>query len=323
MSAYPEQGRSAFRHVAAIYDSDRAFLKLVSSFLLDGVASGEATLAALGPDHTRLLREALPKDTDVTFLDAGTHNAQPASAIRALQEVFAAQMADGADAIRIVGEAPNSAKGTAWEGWAGYEAVINRAYETFPLRKLCAYDRRVTSREVLHDVERTHPSFVTAADGHRPSDRYEAPEAFLTRRPPSRPEDVEHGPADVELVDPLPATARRGLADLCRRGGVTADATDDLKIAVNEIVTNATLYGKAPVTLRAWVAPERVVVTVHDCGPGPSDPFAGLLPAAGDGGEGGYGLWIAHQLLPRVTMDREFGGFTVRLVAGRVQGSEV
>ncbi|WP_396135249.1 hypothetical protein [Amycolatopsis sp. A133] len=58
-----------------------------------------------------------------------------------------------------------------------------------------------------------------------------------------------------------------------------------------------------------------MVVSVHDAGEGPTDPFAGLLPA--DRTTGGRGLWIAHQICSQVTLHRDDTGFTARLVAGR------
>ncbi|MDG4801890.1 ATP-binding protein [Micromonospora sp. WMMD980] len=86
-------------------------------------------------------------------------------------------------------------------------------------------------------------------------------------------------------------------------------------MAVSEVVGNALRHGTPPVRLRLWSAPDRIVVAVHDRGPGPKDPYAGLLPA-GDGTEGGLGLWITHQSCDHVTHHRDADGFTIRLTAG-------
>jgi anti-sigma regulatory factor (Ser/Thr protein kinase) len=56
------------------------------------------------------------------------------------------------------------------------------------------------------------------------------------------------------------------------------------------------------------------VVAVTDGGDGPTDPFAGLLPAR-NGSGGGLGLWLTHQLCDHVTLGRTGEGFTIRLVA--------
>jgi anti-sigma regulatory factor (Ser/Thr protein kinase) len=86
-------------------------------------------------------------------------------------------------------------------------------------------------------------------------------------------------------------------------------------IAVSETVTNAICHGRPPTQLRVWPARDRIVVTVTDQGRGPSDPFAGLLPAA-KAPAGGLGLWLTHQLCNLVTFDHREDGFTVRLIAG-------
>jgi hypothetical protein len=54
-------------------------------------------------------------------------------------------------------------------------------------------------------------------------------------------------------------------AHCCLLGGGTPEA-----------VTNALLNPAA--TVRIWAAPNRIVVHVHDNGPGPPDPLAGLIP---------------------------------------------
>jgi len=82
------------------------------------------------------------------------------------------------------------------------------------------------------------------------------------------------------------------------------------------VVTNAMLYGGDPVRARAWALDEGVVVVVDDGGHGVDDPYAGLLPSLRDDGEGGYGLWMAHQLCREVQLERRPGGFRVRLLAG-------
>ena len=87
-------------------------------------------------------------------------------------------------------------------------------------------------------------------------------------------------------------------------------------IGVSEALTNAIRHGRPPVELRAWAAPERVLVIVRDRGSGPSDPYAGYLPRRGEQVDTGLGLWIIHQVCSRVTLTHAPEGFTVRLVAG-------
>ncbi len=117
-----------------------------------------------------------------------------------------------------------------------------------------------------------------------------------------------------ELTDPRPSAARRAVTDFDKTDLPDAEI-DDLVLAVSEIVGNALRYGRSPARMRIWADAEHTVVTVHDTGEGPGDPFAGLLPAARD--IGGRGLWITHQACSQVALHRDGTGFTVRLTAGR------
>lgn len=94
-----------------------------------------------------------------------------------------------------------------------------------------------------------------------------------------------------------------------------AAEVEDLMVSVSEVVTNALRHGRPPVRLRAWSDTDHVVVTCHDTGTGPTDPFAGLLPAP-DREIGGLGLWLTHQLCTHVALHHDDTGFTVRLTAG-------
>jgi anti-sigma regulatory factor (Ser/Thr protein kinase) len=77
------------------------------------------------------------------------------------------------------------------------------------------------------------------------------------------------------------------------------------------------------VLVLAWATADRVVVSIHDSGPGPSDPFVGLLPRPrqplpdGQSAGGGRGLWITHQLCSHVSLLYD-DGFTIRLIAGQL-----
>ncbi len=127
---------------------------------------------------------------------------------------------------------------------------------------------------------------------------------------------VEATVPDVELVDPTPFSARsavRVLIDSGRSARLAAEDEEGLIGAVSEVVTNALVHGVAPVLVRGWVGPERIVVTVHDRGAGPADADVGAQPDSRGPGLGGFGLWLAHELCAEVAMGVDGGGFTVRL----------
>lgn len=96
-------------------------------------------------------------------------------------------------------------------------------------------------------------------------------------------------------------------AHCCLLGGGTPEA-----------VTNALLNPAA--TVRIWAAPNRIVVHVHDNGPGPPDPLAGLIPPASSAADAELGLWLTHQLDIDVALIYGDDGFTVRLRGGTITG---
>lgn len=307
------RGHQGYFHEAALYSSDDELLEIVIPFLAEGVAAGEPTLVVLGEQREELVRRAMSDDCGVVFMSS-TQYTRPASAIKRYRELLAGHVAAGARQIRAVGEVPHPGTGAPWGWWSRYEAAVNHAYQDFPLWGVCPYDTRVTPDEVLEDVVRTHPRFVTADGRHVPNARYELPVDFLVR-PASVIDSLELSPPVLELTDPLPAVARHAVI---AASGVTCLDTgqvDDMVFAASEVVSNALRYGRHPVRLRLWTAPDRLVLTVTDQGKGPDNPFVGFLPEENTC-SAGFGLWITNQICDYVELDRTEDGFTVRLVVG-------
>ncbi|WP_225440012.1 sensor histidine kinase [Amycolatopsis eburnea] len=311
----PAAGTAAkgYDHAAVQYASDEELLAVGVPFLTAGIAAGEPTAVSLAPERAELLREALPPGSGTHFLPTDDLYARPAVAIRSYRELLAGFVDAGATGIRVFGEIPRAAIDTSWDWWARYEAAVNHAYGQFPLRSVCAYDTRTTPRHVLDDVARTHPFVAVPGGEYRPNDGYVDPLAFLAVPRPTAPHPIQRAEPLVVLTDPQPREARQAVL-AANRTGLPAAEIDDLVLAVSEIADNALRHGRPPVTLRIWAGPGCMVVTVHDTGDGPGDPFAGLLPA--DREVGGRGLWITHQICGEVTLHRDDTGFTARLTAG-------
>ncbi|MFE9750207.1 anti-sigma factor RsbA family regulatory protein [Saccharothrix saharensis] len=316
MTTSTDKSGRGYDHAAVYYDSYDELLAVVVPFVRGGVDGGEPTVVSLDKVKSDLVRAALPDASNVEFLVADDLYARPAAAIKSYRELMAAFVADGAQAIRIFGEVPRSGLGPTWDWWARYEAAVNHIYDEFPLRSMCGYDTRTTPRHVLDDVARTHPFVVTADGLHLRDDRYVEPPVFLTTPRTMTDHPIQHTPPLVDLIDPAPFTARRAVL-AANRTRLTSDELDDLLLATTEVVTNALRHGRPPVRVRAWSDTDRLIVTVHDRGAGPDDPFAGLLPAA-DRSTGGFGLWLAHQLCHHVTFAGDEQGFTIRLTMGDV-----
>jgi anti-sigma regulatory factor (Ser/Thr protein kinase) len=307
-------GHTGYYHTAGCFGSDEELIQLAVPFLMGGVASGEPSLVALGERNAELVRAALPADAAVTFLSGGAVYERPATAIRSYRKLLAGHVAGGASQIRIFGELTMVAQGVTWDWWARYESAINQAYDDFPLWSICAYDTRTTPPAALADVMRTHPRTVLPDGRHVPNAGFTDPHLYLSEQHPPIPDPLQSDEPVAELIDPTLSEARHAVR-AASRGHVAPAEVDDLIVAVSEAVANAQRHGLGPARLRLWSGPERLVVTVTDAGPGPKDPFAGLLPA-GDGTNGGLGLWIAHQSCNHVAFYRNADGFTIRLTAG-------
>ncbi|GHF60803.1 hypothetical protein GCM10017566_37690 [Amycolatopsis bartoniae] len=298
------------------YSSDKALLDTAVPFLLGGIEAGEPTVVSLGERKTALLRERLGDLDGLVYQGGGAVYARPAVAIRAYRDLLTGFVAEGAAQIRVIGEIPPEGLGATWDWWARYEATVNVAYREFPLWSMCIYDTRSTPAHVLDDVARTHPRRAGPGGDHRPNPDYVGAAGFLSAPRVVEPDPVEATPPLVDVTGVAPSAARRALLGV-NSAGVGQDDFEDFLVAVSEVVTNAIEHGAPPVRMRCWATDGRLVVTVTDRGPGPADPFAGLLPAA-KAPNGGLGLWLAHQLCNHVVFGRnQEGDFVVRLTAGR------
>lgn len=313
-------GYTGYFHEALPYASDEDLLAVVVPFLRGGATAGEPTVVALGEQHAALVRAALaPEVADhVVFHPGGDMYARPASAIRSYRQLLAGYAAAGAPQIRIIGELPPAELGATWDWWARYESAINDAYDEFPLWSMCAYDTRTTPAHVLADVARTHPRTARPGDHHDPNVHYVEPRQFLRMGTSSVPDPLQHTAPAVDLKDPTAAETRAAISRLneTATGAIlTEEKLGDLQLAVTEAVANGLVHGTPPVLVRCWANASRVVVTVTDRGHGPSDPFAGLQAAA-HAPNGGFGLWLTHQLCDHVTMTHADDGFTLRMTSG-------
>ena len=112
---------------------------------------------------------------------------------------------------------------------------------------------------MLDVAERAHPRIVSPSGAHRANDRFQ--DAAVFQGPPCVCDPLEQTMPMIELADRSAAQARQALAQI-GRGRVADTILEDLLIGVTEAVTNALLHGRAPVTVRFWATPDRIVITV-------------------------------------------------------------
>jgi anti-sigma regulatory factor (Ser/Thr protein kinase) len=306
-------GHAGYFHETAFYESDDELLGVVVPFLRGGQEAGEPTLVTLNERNEAIVRAALGDGDGIEWVPASRQYRNPVVTIADYRRRLTALTAAGARQIRVVGDVPHTGTGGCWNSWCRYEAAVNHAYDDFPLWGLCPYDTRTTPDDVLEDVRRTHRHVALPDGRHVVNPAFVDPAAFLAARPAPAPHPLQASPPQLELSGPRPTEARAAVRALAH-GHIPHTAVVDLTLAVSEIVANAHVHGRPPVTVRGWARESHVLVVVHDAGPGPGDPLAGLLPETRTTYEAGagMGLWIAGQLCTEVTLDLS-DGCSVRL----------
>ncbi|MGI5498704.1 anti-sigma factor RsbA family regulatory protein [Lentzea sp. CA-135723] len=306
---------TGFFHETAFYGSDDEFLAHAVPFVENGLREGEPSVVACTKHNTALLRGALG-DTAVMYLPGADQYSRPSESIARFRALFAEHTESGARQMRVVGDVPHSGVGACWDWWARYEAAVNQAYAEFPVWGLCPYDTRTTPKEVLADVLSTHPNITPAPGTHEPNPGYREGLAAS----PQVVDPLEEGLPLVELFDTSAGAVREAVGTAIEPLNLSEDDAHDVVYAASEIVTNGLTHGVAPVRFRLWAGGSRVIVSVTDQGPGPSDPLAGLMPTK-ETLSAGLGLWILHRTCGYVAMGRDGDGFTVRVSVGGSQST--
>lgn len=306
-----DQAGVGFQHEALIFGSDEEYLAAAVPFLRAGLEAGDPTLLSVSQRHRELLDGELGADAAEVIVLAADEYSQPFSTIRFNRIMVRDYFEAGATRVRMLGAVPHGEGPDAWHEWACYEAAINHVYATLPVWGMCPYDTRDTTDEVLVDVGRTHPRLAGAVGDNAD---YVNPAEFVAARDRGDPDPLEEDASVLDLDDPSPREARRHAAALAAGAGLDRAEVEGLEVAVGEIVTNASVHGEPPVTVRGWQGAGRVLVSVRDRGSGPADPFAGYLPG-NLMGEGGFGLNLAYQLCRHVSLAADPDGFTVRMSA--------
>lgn len=310
-------GHAGHFHEAGFYGSDAEFRALIVPFAEEGISAGEPVIIGYDDRKSSLLRSWLTDPSAVEFIADRSLYATPARAIATYRRLFEFHLAMGAEQIRIAGDVPHPGNGGRFEGWDRYESAVNTVWQDFPVWGLCLYDTATAPEAVVDVVRRTHPRIVSPAGDRLPSDRYQRTAEF--QGVAVTPDPLEQAKPAIELTGSSASNAREALAQ-AGRGRVRDSVLDDLLIGTSEAVNNALLHGRAPVSVRIWAVPGRIVVHVHDNGPGPADPLAGLIPPAKGAAYPGLGLWLTHQLDIDVALIYGDHGFTTRLRAGTITG---
>ena len=296
---HPPSG--GFPHDALLYDSVDHLVATIVPFVRDGLDAGDAAVLAVRADSTALLREALGDDPRVVVLDEDrVYGPRTPAAITSFRRLAKEYGPGGGRRVRVVGEIDFGPTERDWLEWERYESVINEALRGWDLWGVCVYDTHRHPAAVLESARRTHGQLVTPTS-RTPNPAYTDPATYL-RSLPVPDEPLERTPPRLSAGDVTDFIGlRHAVAAELAGIAAPADLVEDFLLAVDEMTSNAVRHGLPPVSLRLWTAPDRVVCTITDGGPGWDDPFAGYGPAHGeDLSRGGMGLWLARQLCDHV-----------------------
>ncbi len=298
---------TAFRHELMLYDSRESFVDGAAPFIRDAVAAGEPIMVAIGAEKIELLRSRLGDDAEqVVFADMAELGANPARIIPAWQE-FVDAHADLGRPMRGIGE-PIWAERSPTElvECQCHEALLNVAFADAPdFHLICPYDTDQLDGEVIAEAGRSHP-FVAGA----PSGAYRGDHAV-----PQFAEPLPEPPAPVaehEITHESLADVRARTAAEAERAGLTTRRIHDVVLAVHEVATNSLRHGGGRGVLRIWSDADALVCEVRDHGQIAQRPLVGRVrPALGQAG--GWGLWLANQLVDLVQLRELPDGSVVRL----------
>jgi anti-sigma regulatory factor (Ser/Thr protein kinase) len=305
----PAAATGAFCHEALLYSGLDEFVERTGAFILDAVAASEPILVVVAKEKVDLLTEAIGGPTaGVQFADMDDVGANPARIIPAWYD-FVARQPSGIR-FRGVGE-PISAERSAEAlvECQRHESLLNLAFAgATEWWLLCPYDTTSLDEAVIDEALASHPWVLSDGD-HRPSGTYRdldaiaAPFAHPLSPAPRDAHTVHFGIEDLEDV-------RSVVDSFAHESGLDGRASDFM-LAANEAATNSIRHGGGKGRLKVWRADGSVVCEVVDAG-------AFDVPLAGRRRpqpmqEGGFGVWLLHQLCDLVQVRSIEGGSVVRL----------
>ena len=146
------------------YRTDDEFRTTMGSFLSDGLARSEATLAVTSAPKIELLREQLGGDArSVEFLDAHEFYSTPIAALEAFRRLFEGALKRGAPWVRVIGEPVWATRSAAdVRAWTSYESLFNLVFARAPITVICAYDETSVAAKIVSRAHLTHPSTISA-----------------------------------------------------------------------------------------------------------------------------------------------------------------
>ena len=298
---------SNFEHELVLHHGPAELIDLMVPFMRDGADAGDQVVVVGEPTFVQDLLAAVPDIPDVLAVPEFGRERHPGRDLRKFQQVLSTLEGAG-PRVRVVNQMPTMTDHQ-WHEWRRYEAAANFVLAPYRVWGTCAYDTDRLDARTLEDLTISHSHVKTSA-GRRPSHDFAGLSDHIRSYLDLPPHPIEATQPLLSLQDPSAAAARQVIRSVARTFGLTPTATESAVLAVSETVTNGSLHGREPVSLRVWAEDGRITVAVNDMGTGPH-PLVGLLPVPVDSGSG-RGMWILHQLLADLHHRTDRDGYTVR-----------
>jgi anti-sigma regulatory factor (Ser/Thr protein kinase) len=313
---HPTHATTGFRHEALLYNGTEEFVVTAARFIREGIERDEPILVVVSSEKIALLKDDLGRDARrVEFKDMDDVGSNPARIIPAWYDFVAARRASGHD-LRGIGEpiSPSRSPESLVE-CQRHEALLNLAFAESSWWLVCPYDTSVLDEDVLAEALRTHP-IVFEGGARRSSDTYLQLEQIS--KPFDRPLP-EPATVSVEIAISIEQLnlVRNAVTDHAIAFGLDRDRVDDLVVAVNEIATNSLRHGGGEGVLRIWNGGDIFTCEVRDHGRLDQPLVGRRRPEAGQ--EGGFGIWLVHQLCDLVQIRTFADGSVVRMHMGRLR----
>ena len=302
---------ATFHHEALFYDGDDEFVALCTAFAETGLERDEPVLVMVGSRKLELLREALGEEADdVHFADMEVIGRNPARIIPAWRRFVAENASGNGGSMRGIGEPV----------WADrrpdelaecqlHESLLNLAFEAAgSFRLICPYDTSTLPRDVIAEARRSHP-IVSERGDPRPSGDYRGIDGMAEGFSEPLPEPRAGAEEMRVTVDDL-----REARSLVRRQAQSAgmgERTDDLVLAVNEVLSNSLHHARHAGLLRVWDEAGGLVCEVRDGGRIDQPLIGREEPAAGQ--VGGLGIWLVNLVCDLVQVRSSPDGSAVRM----------
>ena len=303
---------ATFHHEAMFYAGDRDFAEGCRAFVEEGLDRGEPVLVMVGSRKGELLRQSLGERAgDVTFEDMEVLGRNPARIIPAWGRFVADNAADGpVRGMRGIGE-PIWAdrKPDEMAECQLHESLINLAFAAAnSFRLVCPYDTEALPGEVIAEARRSHPVVSRGGEAAACGD-YCGIEKVAARfgEPLPEPEgDVDELSVSLNGL----SAARRLVRGRAEAAGLGA-RSDDLVLAVNEILSNSLRHACDDGILRVWDEEDGLVCEVRDRGHILQPLIGRAEPAIGQ--IGGHGIWLVNLVCDLVQVRSSDDGSTVRM----------